>query len=389
MLHPMNIAMLPEPFPYLVVAITGRALAASAKRVNLPVVVLDCFADRDACAAAGACRAVAAPQSIRFDQRALLAAARELASPERCMGVVYGSGFEGRPELLSRVSAGRRLFGNSPAVIASVRDPSRFFPLLDRLGMRYPEVSQTVPSDLAGWLVKHSGGAGGAQVRYADRRALGKGAYYQRWHPGRTLSALFLADGTRALLLGINEQWHSSTRQDRPFLYGGAAGQIRLPQPVESNLKSGLDALVTATGLVGLNGLDFLLHGDAWSVLEVNPRPTATMELYDPDYPDGLFQWHLRACAGELPERPALSRVSRAHAIVHSAAAWGVSGSYTFPSWCRDLPQPGTRLAIGDPVCTVHAEAADPHQAIALVRQRKETVESALPLAATAAALVT
>ena len=119
MLHPMNIAMLPEPFPYLVVAITGRALAASAGRGNLPVVVLDCFADRDTFAASRACRAVAAPKSIRLDRRALLAAARELAPPEGCAGLVYGSGFEGRPELVSRLSVGRRLFGNSPAVIES------------------------------------------------------------------------------------------------------------------------------------------------------------------------------------------------------------------------------------------------------------------------------
>ena len=139
---------------------------------------------------------------------------------------------------------------------------------------------------------------------------------------------------------------------------------------------------------MGLNGLDFLLCNDEWFVLELNPRPTATMELYDPDYPEGLFQWHLRACAGELPETPAMSRVSRAHAVVHSAAACTVSGGFSFPPCCRDLPQPGTRLAIGDPICTVHAEAADPEQAIGLVRTNKEAVESAL-LAGAAAAFVT
>jgi predicted ATP-grasp superfamily ATP-dependent carboligase len=379
--------MLSQPFPYLVVAVTGRALAASAERAHLPVVVLDCFADRDTCAAVLACRAIAAPQSIRFDRSALLAASRELAPPARCAGVVYGSGFEGRPELLSRVSEGRRLLGNPPAVIGSVKEPSKFFPLLDRLGMRYPEVRPTPPSNPAGWLVKHSGGAGGARVRHADRRAAGKGAYYQRWKEGRTLSALFLANGTRALILGINEQWNSSVRPTRPFLYGGAVGQIRLQRPVEADLRARLDALVSATGLVGLNGLDFVLRNDEWFVLEVNPRPTATMELYDPDYPGGLFQWHLRACAGELPGRAAISSVSRAHGIVHAAAPWHMRGSYTFPPWCCDLPQPDTRFAIGDPICTVHAEAADPEQATALVRRRKEMVE--LAVLAEAGALAT
>lgn len=377
--------MLPEPLPYLVVAITGRALAASAARASLPVVVLDCFADRDTRAATLACRAIAATSAIRFDRRALLAVARELAPPERCAGVVYGAGFEGQPRLLAQVSNGRRLFGNPPPVMALVREPSRFFPLLDRLGMRYPEVRSTAPPAPGGWLAKHAGGAGGARVRPADRRALGKDSYYQRWEEGRTLSALFLADGVRAVLLGINEQWTSAVRPGRPFLYGGAVGHIHLPESVEADIRSKLDALVSATGLVGLNGLDFLLRDREWSVLEVNPRPTATMDLYDPDYAGGLFQLHLRACDGALPERVSPPHVSRAHGIIHATTEWRVNHSHSFPPWCTDLPQPGTRFSIGDPICTVHAEADDPEQAVSIVRSRQAVLESVLLEAATKA----
>lgn len=370
--------MSPDPQSFLVVAVTGRALAASAARGGHDVVVLDCFADRDTRALARACRSVTAARAVRFDGRRLLAAAASLAPPDRSAGLVYGSGFEGRTRLLGHLAAGRPLCGNAPEVVAAVKDPERFFPLLDRLGIRHPETRLTAPPVSTGWLVKHPGGAGGAHVRHAGRRRARGGVFFQRFERGRTLSALFLADGRRAAVVGFNEQWAVAARRARPFLYGGAVAGIALPPAVSADLRSRLDALVAATGLVGLNGLDFLLQGERWLALEVNPRPTATLELYDPDYPRGLFDWHLRACDGELPDGSAHPRAVRAHAVAYAFAPGRVEAGLVFPRWCRDLPAPGTRFAPGDPVCSVHAAAADSARAAALVRRRLALLERAL-----------
>jgi len=377
--------MPPEGMPLLVVAVTGRALATSAVRGHRTVVVLDYFADRDTCMFASACRSVVSARALRFDSRRLLAAAAALAPVNLSAGLVYGSGFEGRTALLARLAAGRRLYGNTPAVIDAVRKPELFFPLLDRLGITHPEVRFTAPSDAAGWLMKEAGGAGGTRVRPADRRRVRPGAYFQRLMPGRVCSVLFLANGRRAAVVGFNEQWTSPARAGLPYLYGGAVGQIAMPAAVEADLRARLDRLVEATGLIGLNGVDFLLEDEAWSVLEVNPRPTATMELHDPDYERGLLDAHLRACAGELPATAPRTRVARASTIVHAAGAWHVTEHFQFAEWCRDIPQPGTQCAPGDPVCTVHAEAADPGAAVALVRERQRELERALALEAASA----
>jgi predicted ATP-grasp superfamily ATP-dependent carboligase len=149
---------------------------------------------------------------------------------------------------------------------------------------------------------------------------------------------------------------------------------------VASDLRARLDALVAATGLVGLNGLDFLLRGADWLALEVNPRPTATLDLYDPDYREGLFDWHLRACDGELPERAARPRAVRAHAVVYAATLGRVSAGLAFPDWCHDVPNPGTRYAPGDPLCTVHAAGSDAAATVALLRRRQASIEGALIL---------
>lgn len=364
-----------DALPILIAAVTGRALAASAARAGWPVVVLDYFADRDTGTVAKACRSVVSPHGLRFDRRLLLAAADDLAPKSASGGLVYGSGLEGRIPLLTRLAAGRRLFGNTPAVVAAVRKPEAFFPLLDRLGIRHPEVRYTAPADPSGWLVKEPGGAGGTRVRPAGRRRVRAEAYFQRRMPGKACSVLFLADGRRTFVVGFNEQWTSASHSSLPFLYGGAVGQFPLPPAVELDLRTRLDALVAATGLVGLNGVDFLLDDESWSVLEVNPRPTATLELYDPDYDRGLFDAHLRACAGELPASAPLTRIARASTIVHATHPWLVGADFSFPQWCRDLPQSGTRIVRGHPVCTVHAEAATPDAAVALVRERQRAAE--------------
>lgn len=363
---------------FLVAGVTGRALAASAARGGHQVVVTDCFADRDTRAMARACRSVVGRRGIRLDRRALLAAAAELAPVGRSAGLVYASGFEGRVELLAELAAGRRVFGNDPAVVAALRDVRRFFPLLDRLGVRYPATRRVAPRAPGGWLVKQPGGAGGAHVRRAGRGRVPSGAYYQRLESGTSMSVLFLADGRRAMVVGFNEQWTAPARPRRPFLYGGAVGGVVLPAAVVSDIRTRLDALVAATGLVGMNGLDFLLQGESWLALEVNPRPTATMDLYDHDYPRGLFEWHLRACRGELPDRAARARAVRAHAIVYAATAAQVSARLAFPGWCSDLPNPGTRLAPGDPLCTVHAAGPDVERVTTLVRRRQAALERAL-----------
>lgn len=363
---------MPPPSPLadapllLVAAISGRALAASARRGGYRPVVLDCFADRDTRAVAERWRAVAAPESLQFDRRRLLDAAVKLSSGAP---LVYGAGFEGRVPLLRQLGSGRELLGNPPDVTRRVKDPARFFPLLDALEIRHPEVRSKPPGDSLGWLVKRGGGAGGTHIRAADHRPLAPGEYLQRLEPGRTMSALFLADGRRALILGFNAQWTSSARPGLPYLFGGAVARVPVSGHVAASIANGLGALVAATGLVGLNGVDFLLEGEDWSVLEINPRPTATMELYDPDYPRGLVACHIDACHGTLPT-PAAGP-ARALSIVHADGGWTVDASFGFPTWCRDIPNAGTILRPGDPICTVHAEARDPEAAIAQVGNRE------------------
>lgn len=364
-----------EAPPCLIVAISGRALAASAIRAGHAVVVLDCFADADTARLSRECRSVASRHGIRFDRPRLLRASWEVA-PLPGAGLVYGSGFEGRVDLLEAVALERTRYGNTPATVAAVRDPQQFFTRLDQLGLPHPQVCFERPAPSAGWLRKEAGSAGGTGVQPAGAGAARKHSYYQQQADGVPMSVLFLADGQRARIVGFNAQWHAP-QPERPFLYGGAVSRVPIPETVEREVRSAVDALVGALGLRGLNGVDFLLDGDRWNLLELNPRPTATMELYDADYATGLFDWHLRASGGELPPTEAAGP-SRAAAVVHATQPWTVPPDHRFPAWCSDLPYPGTRVGRGDPICTVHGDGASPEEARSLVQVRTAEMQGCI-----------
>src|SRR5262245_44544099 len=160
----------------LIVAVSGRALAQSAGRAGYRPVVLDLFADRDTRAASSIIRRIAIPGTLRVDPARLLDAARSLATGA---DLVYGSGFEGRPRLLQRLSRGRTLYGNTPAALADVRSPARFFLLLERLGIPHPPVRMTPPARPKGWLMKRPGTAGGTGVLPAGAASAARGDYFQ------------------------------------------------------------------------------------------------------------------------------------------------------------------------------------------------------------------
>lgn len=365
-----------SPEPLLIAAVTARPLAASARRGGYAAAVLDLFADADTRALGYPCRNVCRGDALHFDAPRLLAAADELAPRGRCAGVVFGSGFESSTRLMARLARGRHLLGNSPDTVAAIKNPAPLAELLRRLEIPHPETRLAPPADPAGWLAKRRGGAGGIHVAAAAAARRGKDVYYQRFVPGRNLSALFLADGRRALIVGWNEQWAAGP--DTPWLYGGGMGSIALPPPRAAEVSAAVDRVVAATGLLGLNGLDFIVGEDGWHAVEINPRPTAALEYYDADWPRGLLAAHIEACDGALPAALPSAGPARGHSIVFAPRPVAVRPGFRFPAWCRDIPNPGTLIPAHGPVCTVHAEGADSDGIRRMIAGRKAEIESLL-----------
>jgi predicted ATP-grasp superfamily ATP-dependent carboligase len=349
----------------LIAAASGRALAASARRGGYAPLVADFFGDQDTIAAAHAYVRLEAGSVLSIDTPELLAAFEILTASRQPAGAVCGTGFEDRPELLARIAQHWTLLGNKPETVARVKDPLVLADICRNCGIPHPETALAPPADPAGWLRKRKGGAGGWHIGAAvGHQTSDTGFYFQRRVQGTAVSALVLADGHRAMILGYSVQWSSPTPR-HPFRYGGAAQPAALAPEIASRMSGAVQRLMSAAPIIGLNSIDFLLDGHEFHLLEVNPRPGATLDIFEPR--DGsLFALHVAACEGTLPPTPPSYDDAAASAVEDIASIPAME----WPSWIADRPCVGASIKAGGPLCTVLAFASIAAAARALVEQR-------------------
>ncbi|OLL31524.1 ATP-binding protein [Burkholderia sp. SRS-W-2-2016] len=360
--------------PFVAVAgLSARLLAQSAARAGLRVAALDTFGDRDTREAAELWFDIGSG-ALEIERARLVDALARVARLPGLIGWIGGSGLEPLIGELCDEPGLPRLLGNDARALAAVREPRRFFGLLDELGIAHPAVSFDWPADPPGWLFKLADGCGGTHIRAAellDFASLTRQGYFQRLGQGRSLSTLFIAARGRAYLLGFAEQLTCTVGTLR-FVHAGSLGPIDVSAALAARVQQALDALCERSGLVGLNSCDFLSDGSTFDVLEINARPSATLALYEaasPDaWPAGLLACHLDACRHGHPPPAAslaLARRPRGRAgqrVLFAPAPFTVTNAFSDACLrdpqCRDVPMPGTRVDAGQPVCTLLVRAA-------------------------------
>ncbi len=371
----------------MVAGLSARLMAEAAAREGYDVIALDAFGDVDTRRAARHWQSIGSDSGLRLDERRTLDALREAATDPQVRGWVAGSGFECVPELLGRGAQLLPLIGTPAETVLRVRDPAGFFGMLDWLGLPHPEIQLDEPDPPQGWLRKEARGTGGWHIRRADDRHPAEPAqqpYYQREAPGTPMSALFVANGREARVLGISELIVRPLGPAHPHVYRGAIGPVALPAALAVGLEATLDTLVAAFGLRGLCSLDFLLDGDHWSLLEINPRPSASAALYAEQTP--WMRAHVEACtAGTLPAAATAApsgRPLRGSEIVFARAAVQLTPAQAHAlaarDDCHDLPAAGSRFAPGDPVCSVEASGASAGEVRARLAEKRAALRAAL-----------
>lgn len=365
----------------LLAGVSVRMLAQSAARAGIRPVSLDWFADDDTAASSAICRRVS--DGTGFDGDELLRAAERFAPAGSGAALIYGGGFDGAPDLLSRLAQGRCLLGNRPETLRRIKSPRNFFRELDRLGIPYPETRWSPPEERhlhSDWLLKRASSEGGTGVFSGESigRECPDASYFQRRVDGDPRSALFLANGVDSAVIGFNTLVVSDHRPHQPFLFAGARTDDTLGARLRSEIAEYTRALTRTFSLRGINSLDFMVDRDSARVLELNPRPSATMALYDSDYPQGLLARHIDVSRG-LPlvptGRPAMLR---AFQILYARCPIVIPAGIGWPPWCADLTRAGTPIAPGWPVCSVRAEAPDRASLEAQLFTRARTIRASL-----------
>jgi len=351
-------------------------LADLAMRDGHPVVAFDCFGDLDL--QRSATRVVAPPG-------AGLTALVDAVAAAPAGGVVYGASFENHPALVARLAEGRTLLGNTPRTLRAVRDPARLGAALRDAGLAYPRTRATPPAERSRrWLRKPLRGGGGSRVHDWRGGSLPAGSILQERIDGVACSAAAVGDGADAVVLGLTEQLIGQRVFGvRGYRWCGNLVPPRLPAAERGALLGQARAicshLAAAFALRGLFGVDLVWDGDrAWTV-EVNPRPTASLEAIEDAYGVGAFVAHVRAFAGELP--PIADGLSGAagKAVLFATEDVVIGDSVRWlDRGVRDVPHPGERIAAGRPICTVVATATTPEGALAGLEEQAAQVRAEL-----------
>lgn len=336
----------------LIAAVSGRALAAAARRASYRPLVADFFGDADTVALAE--RTAMLPGRLHggIDGEALAPVLDRLADGERPVALVLGSGFEGQPHTIEKLAARFPVAGCGGAAVRAVKDPDRLAAACMELGIPHPEFSWTAPPDPNNWVVKTAGGAGGSHIARANGKAQPAGRYFQRFVAGANVSALFVGAGAGTRIVGFSRQWVSPA-PGAPYRYGGAVRLRRFPRAMAEKIHGWLRALSESFDLRGLCSADFIRSRDGYRLIEINPRPGATLDIFD-DAGAPLLKAHLDAAAGRPFSVPRFEDTMAAM-IAYAPAAIASFPVLRWPAWTADHQSPGTRLAAGDPVCTIFA----------------------------------
>jgi methenyltetrahydromethanopterin cyclohydrolase len=359
----------------LIIASSGRMLAQAAKKTGLKPLVIDLFADLDT-----QTYALDFQQILDLTIVSLAPAVDYFIQHYPVSQLIYGSGFEQHTDSLYYLSSRLNLLGNTPDTFMRVQNKANFFAVLDNLNIPYPETSFTPPKDKQDWLIKPNTGQGGIGIqRIRDtNQCLNSNIYWQKYQHGSQHSVIFLANGQQVQIIGFNSQWTTRLSDSEEFIFAGIINHCPLNQTYQTQVINWLIKLVPAFGLNGLNSLDFI-HADGQSyLLEINPRPPASMQLYNAD----LLRRHIMTTSPQQDWQSSIQPLAQegytGYQIIYAQQDIQIPHDYLWQTGCADLPAARQMCRTGQPICSIIAHQTHAHAVMQALNIQQLNIEKGL-----------
>jgi predicted ATP-grasp superfamily ATP-dependent carboligase len=263
----------------------------------------------------------------------------------------------------------------APAVdqIARMRNPLDLQAVLISSRWQYPRTyasNERLPQDETRWLTKPIASAAGQGIHALDHAhtiSPDPAIIIQERISGRNISVSFLMHPARTVVLGCTEQLLGHRElQATEFQYCGSIGPLHVPASISRQILELGHFLQHEYALRGLIGVDLILHDDQLWLIEINPRYTASMELFESQFDRSMMQLHLDS----FSSNPAsFNRIDHAKmhygkAVLFARTTTQIPNEFQ-PIWqaaltCQrptvaDLPAIGTTVLAGHPLFTIFA----------------------------------
>jgi predicted ATP-grasp superfamily ATP-dependent carboligase len=191
---------------------------------------------------------------------------------------------------------------------------------------------------------------------------------------GRPASVSVIGNGHDARAVAVNEQligapWTGA----KGFRYSGNITPLQKPH---FNIAEMAEEIIAKLGLMGSNGVDFLLTRQGPVVVEVNARFQGSLDTVEMATGMNVFQAHLQSFQGMLPERPVAS-FTAGRAIIYASQDLEIKRDLC-RDWIADVPRIGSRINKDDPVLSILAKGLGRDEVMSLLMERAATLTEIL-----------
>ena len=357
----------------LIIGNSVRSIACSAKRAGHIVHSIDNFGDLDT---------IKCSDIFEFLKSVSSKKLQEIAS--EMDAVILGSEF-GKLSL-------KNALNNKPDIMLKAGDKSKIAKKLKSMGIPHPETSSADKAHCLEYplMIKPKLGSGGTRntvVRNEEELLL----FFEKHAPdeyivqefisGIPCSASLVSTGKEASVISINEQligvpWLTGL----PFAY---CGNITPFHSQYNDLMTGYaKEIALEYGLLGSNGVDFIVSDKGPYVIEVNPRFQGSLDTVELATGINVFQAHVDSFSGILAE-PRDLKCFAAKAIVfgekHGVVGTDLSNKLfecMDHNEAADIPRAGTVVLPDQPITTLLTTGNSRNAVLHRLRRSPDYVKS-------------
>jgi predicted ATP-grasp superfamily ATP-dependent carboligase len=254
-----------------------------------------------------------------------------------------------------------RTAGNPPSLSRFINDKGYLRAKLQSLGYSVPKhysLADNLPFPV---ILKPKRGAGGFKnvlvkdeehlqrsIEQYQENGWGDDFLIQEYVRGIDASASVLSTGEEAVTVAINEQLIGLKNLGpmRRFSFCGSLTPLKTSYAKE--IENISNSLAVDLGLVGTNGIDFIIGPSGPIVIEINPRFQGTLDTIEGSLGVNLVEAHIKSCEGELIPRAKYRRFA-CRMIGFAEQDFYVAKACNRAHY-MDIPRKGTNIERAKPI---------------------------------------